>query len=109
MAVTKTLIKAVPHVPGGDLRKTVESWELTMSFQNGVSGDSGFLYKEYSGHCPAGYIVSTLGASKPAADFTRAELESLCLIEEWTTDFHSLTAIPEKLPAQPDTSYTLPS
>ena len=109
MAITRTLIKAIPHVPGGDLRKQVESWELTMSFQNGVSGDSDFLYKEYSGHCPNGYIINTLGESKPAADFTRAELESLCLIEEWSTDFHSLTATPENPPTRPDTTYSLPS
>ena len=106
MAVTKTLIKAVPHVPGGDLRKQVESWELTMSFQNGVSGDSNFLYKEYSGFSSNIDIVNKLGASKPASDFTRAELESLCLIEEWTTDFYNLSASKN---IQRDTSYTIPS
>jgi|TARA_R110002020_G_scaffold390705_1_gene601135 hypothetical protein len=106
MAVTKTLIKAVPYVPNGDLRKAVSSWELTMSFQNGVSGDSDYLYKEYSAHCPNGIIIDRLGASKPAADFTRGELESLCLIEEWTTKFHTLS-VGETI--EPDTSYTLPS
>ena len=107
MAVTKTLIKAIPHVPGGDLRKVVDSWELTMSFKVGTSGQSGYLYKEYTGICPNGVIVNRLGESKPAADFTRGELESLCLVEDWTTDFHALSTTVETI--KPDTSYTLPS
>ncbi len=106
MAVTKTLIEAVPRVPNGDLRKVVDSWELTMSFQVGEDGDSDFLYKEYSGFSSNIDIVNKLGASKPASDFTRAELESLCLIEEWTTDFYNLSASKN---IQRDTSYTLPS
>ena len=107
MAVTQTLIKAIPHVLGGDLRKVVDSWELTMSFKVGISGESGYLYKEYTGICPNGVIINKLGASKPAADFTRAELESLCLIEEWTTDFHALSSPVETIKSDP--SYTIPS
>ena len=107
MAVTKTLIEAVPHVPNGDLRKVVDSWELTMSFQVGEDGDSDFLYKEYSGFCSNDELINKLGASKPAADFTRAELESLCIqIEEWTTDFHTLSTTRT---LKRDTSYTIPS
>ena len=67
MAVTRTLIKAVPHVPAGDLRRYVDAWELTMSFTVGTSGKSGYLYKEYTGVCPNGVIVNKLGASKPAS------------------------------------------
>tara|TARA_R110002020_G_C15740320_1_gene725027 strand:+ start:140 stop:460 length:321 start_codon:yes stop_codon:yes gene_type:complete len=106
MAVTKTLIEAVPCVPNGDLRKVVDSWELTMSFQVGEAEDSDFLYKEYSGFCSNDDIIKKLGASKPAIDFTRAELESLCLIEEWTTDFHTLSTSKN---IQRDTSFTIPS
>jgi len=106
MAVTKTLIKAIPHVLNGDLRKVVDSWELTMSFQNGVSADSDYLYKEYTGHCPNGIIIDRLGSSKPAADFTKAELETLCLVEEWTADFLTLSAAETIMP---DPSYTIPS
>tara|TARA_R100000315_G_C5211096_1_gene125402 strand:- start:100 stop:420 length:321 start_codon:yes stop_codon:yes gene_type:complete len=106
MAITKTLIKAVPYVPGGDLRKAVESWDLTMAFQNGLSGDA-YLYKEYSARCPNGVILERLGSTKPAADFTRSELESLCLVDEWTADFSSLSAA--STTPEADTSYTIPS
>jgi len=107
MAVTKTLIKAVPFVPSGDLRRQVDTWELTMSLQSGVSGASDYLYKEYTGHCPNGVIIERLGASKPAADFTRAELETLCTVDEWTTEFLSLSVAADTPEA--DTSYTIPS
>jgi len=106
MAITKTLIKAVPHVEDGDLRRAVDSWDLTMSFQNGVSGDADYLYKEFSAHCPNGIIINRLGATKPAADFTRVELETLCTVDEWTTEFHALSV---ERTIKPDTSYTLPS
>ena len=106
MAVTKTLLSAVPYTPGGDLRKYVDSWDLTMAFQAGVSGDSDYLYKEYQVHMSENVIIDRLGgSSKAAADFTRIELENLCPIEQWTTDFYNLTA--EKIEA--DYSYTLPS
>ena len=106
MAVTYTLLSATPHVVGGDLRRAVQAWDFVVGFQNGESGDSDYLYKEYSAHCPVGIIENILGApTKPAADFTRVELESLCLIEQWNADFCTLSA--EQI--KPDTSYTLPS
>jgi len=106
VAVTKTLIKAVPYVPDGDLRSIVDSWDFTMAFQNGDPGDSDYLYKEYSAHCYNGIILHRLGESKAAADFTRADLESLCLVDEWTANFHALSAEGK---IKPDTSFTLPS
>ena len=106
MAVTKTFDTAVPSISNGDLRKVVDSWELTMSFQNGVSADSDYLYKEYTGICPNGVIIDRLGASKPAADFTKEDLETLCLVEQWTADFLTLSATETVIP---DTSYTIPS
>ena len=106
MAIARTLLSAVPYVPGGDLRKHVDSWDLTMAFQAGVSGDSDFLYKEYQVHIPFIIIDRLEGSSKAAADFTKIELESLCPIEQWTADFYSLTATAE---IEADYSYTLPS
>ncbi len=109
MALTKTLLSAVPYVPGGDLRRHVDSWDLIMSFQAGVSGDSDFFYKEYQVHIPYIIIDRHGVSSKAAADFSLSALESLCPIEQWTADFYSLTAAAAAEEIEADYSYTLPS
>jgi len=85
MAVTKALVKAIPHE---DLSSNVQQWELSMKYENDSEGD-------------ATYYTSTFTemaiAAAPDLDFTAAAkgtfnlaaLTAMCPVSQWDAVFAS--------------------
>ena len=89
MAVTKTLIKAVPSV----LEGKVVIWNLTMKYEEGTEGEADYYTSDKSVNLNAaetvGGITTNNFTPKPEADWTKSELEALCPTTQWDAVFAS--------------------
>jgi hypothetical protein len=109
MAVTKTLIRAVPY----ERNSEVERWELEMKYENDSEGDATYYTSTFSVAMNStdnnDVIVFT---EKAAADWTRAELEALCPSSHWDVVFASqVDSVITNPVVNPviNESYTMPS
>ena len=113
MAVTKTLIKAVPHVKSSK----VETWDLEMKYENDSEGDATYYTSTFSTvfnnvNVDTKGNSTTVFAKKAKGSWSKRELEALCPTSHWDSVFasqvDSVITSPVVLPV-PDTSYTIPS
>ena len=105
MAITKTLIKAVPY----EISNEVETWELQMKYENDSEGDSTY-YTSIFTHT----AVADDGDFSKAAKgtFSNANLVALCPVSHWDVVFASQVASVITSPVVqpvPDTSFAVPS
>jgi len=105
MAVTKTLVKAIPHVKSSK----VEEWHLSMKYENDSEGD-------------ATYYTNTFHTVAVAADgdftkagkttFSLADLTALFNTTKWdavfTSQVDSVITNPT-VSAEPDNDFSVPS
>ena len=119
MAVTKTLIGAVPSNKDGE----VQQWNFLMKYEE---GDKTWDEETEKWIYAANYYTSSMLATIPATDsagavnftpkaegeWTLAELTALCPIAMWDTTFDSqcdsVITNPPDLPV-PDPDYVIPS
>ena len=112
MAVTKTLIKAIPSVLDGK----VVIWNLTMKYEEGTEGEADYYTNDKSVNLNAtetvGDITTNNFTPKAEADWTKSELEALCPTTQWdavfASQYDSVITNPPKEPV-PDNSYVIPS
>jgi len=107
MAITKNLTTAVPYVSGGK----VFSWDLEMTYVNGVSGDEQFYTSEFSETISHDDDTLGFGLSAESDWNTLQLLLDLCPVSEWDIVFNSqIESIfnPPIIP-EPDTSYVIPT
>ena len=105
MAITRTLIKAVPY----NLNNKVEKWDLTMKYEEGTEGEADYYTNEKSVD-----LVAADGdfTAKAEGDWTKSELEALCPTARWddifASQYDSVITNPSVDPV-PDTDYQIPS
>jgi len=105
MAVTKTLVKAIPAEKAGK----AEEWQLEMTYENDSEGD-------------ATYYTSTFSTTAVAADgdftaaakgtFNLAALTAMCPVSQWDAVFASQVdsvITNPVVPPVPDTDFAVPS
>ena len=105
MAITRTLIKAVPY----NLNNKVEKWDLTMKYEEGTEGEADYYTNDKSVTLSAADGSFT---AKAEGDWTKSELESLCPTAKWDEIFASqYDSVITNPPAQPvpDNDYQIPS
>ena len=105
MAITRTLVKAVPY----NLNNKVEKWNLTMKYEEGTEGEADYYTNEKS--------ITSVAAdgdftAKAEGDWTKSELEALCPTARWdvifASQYDSVITNPSVDPV-PDTDYQIPS
>ena len=105
MAITRTLVKAVPY----NLSNKVEKWDLTMKYEEGTEGEADYYTNEKSVD-----LVAADGdfTAKAEGDWTKSELEALCPTARWddifASQYDSVITNPSVDPV-PDTDYQIPS
>ena len=105
MAITRTLVKAVPY----NLNNKVEKWNLTMKYEEGTEGEADYYTNEKSVD-----LVAADGdfTAKAEGDWTKSELEALCPTARWddifASQYDSVITNPSVDPV-PDTDYQIPS
>ena len=108
MAVTKTLIEAIPSNKDGK----VEVWELTMKYEEGA--DATYYTSNMNVSIPAIRPSDSAVNFIPKAEalWTLAELTALCPTDTWDTVFasqyDSVITNPPDNPV-PDPDYVIPS
>ena len=113
MAVTKTLIKAVPHVKSSK----VETWDLEMRYENDSEGDATYYTSTFSTvvnnvNVDTKGNSTTVFAKKAKGSWTKSEIEGICPTAKWDEIFASqVDSVITNPPANPvpDTSYSIPS
>ena len=122
MAITKTLIEAIPYE---DASNQVEHWNLTMKYKQGTEGNADYYENNYSTTVHATesvYVSSDEGVPTftTITNFTEldktawslAELTALCPTTQWDSIFDSqydsvITNPPTT--CTPDDSFVIPS
>ena len=122
MAITKTLIEAIPYE---DASNQVEHWDLTMKYKQGTEGMADYYENNYSTTVHATesvYVSSDEGVPTftTITNFTEldktawslAELTALCPTTQWDSIFDSqydsvITNPPTT--CTPDDSFTVPT
>ena len=122
MAVTKTLIEAIPYE---DASNQVEHWNLTMKYKQGTEGTADYYENNYSTtvHATEPVFVSSdegVPTFTTITNFTEldktawslANLIALCPTTQWDTLFDSqydslITSPPDV--CVPDESFVIPS
>ena len=105
MAITRTLVKAVPY----NLNNKVEKWNLTMKYEEGTEGEADYYTNEKSVD-----LVAADGdfTAKAEGDWTKSELEALCPTARWddifASQYDSVITNPSVDPV-PDNEYQIPS
>ena len=105
MAVTKALVKTIPHVKSN----RVEQWEMQMKYENNSEGDATYYTSTFS-H----FAVADDGDFSKAAKgtFSNANLVALCPVSHWDVVFAiqvaSVITSPVVQPV-PDNSFAVPS
>ena len=107
MAVTKTLIGAVPY----NLDNKVQQWDFTMKYEEGA--DATYYTSNMHTSIPATDSEGNVNFTpKAEASWTLAELTALCPIAMWDTTFasqyDSVITNPPDLPVS-DLDYVIPS
>ena len=122
MAITKTLIEAIPYE---DASNQVEHWNLTMKYKQGTEGNADYYENNYSTtvHATESVFVSSdegVPTFTTITNFTEldktawslANLIALCPTTQWDTLFDSqydslITSPPDV--CVPDDSFVIPS
>ena len=111
MAVTKTLITAIPY----NKSSKVQKWDLGMKYNQGSKSASPSTYyeSEFSVVVPATDSAGNVNFTpKAEGSWTLAELTALCPTSHWDTVFasqyDSVITNPPDLPV-PDPDYVIPS
>jgi hypothetical protein len=105
MAITRTLVKAVPY----NLNNKVEKWDLTMKYEEGTEGEADYYTNEKSA-----LLVAADGdfTAKAEGDWSKSELEALCPTARWdvifASQYDSVITNPPSEPV-PDNEYQIPS
>jgi len=108
MAVTKTLIGAVPY----NLNSKVQQWDFTMKYEEGA--DATYYTSSFNILIPATDPVSGAVNFTPKAEasWTLAQLTALCPISQWDnvfdSQYDSVITNPPDNPV-PDPEYVIPS
>ena len=105
MAVTKTLVKAVPAEKSGK----AEEWQLEMTYENDSEGDATYYTSTFSTHATAADGDFTAAAK---GTFNLAALTALCPVSQWDAVFASQvdSVITNPIvPPVPDTDFAVPS
>ena len=110
MAVTKTLIKAVPHVKSSK----VEQWDLEMQYENDSEGDATYYTSNFNATVENVDPISgdRVFTKKAKGSWTKSELEALCPTSRWDAIFASqVDSVITNPPTDPvaDNNYTIPS
>jgi len=105
MAVTKTLVKAVPHEKSGK----VEEWHLSMKYENDNEGDSTYYTSTF-----LTVAVAADGDFTKAAkgSFNLAALTAMCPTSHWDAVFASqVDSVITNPPSDPvpDEDFSVPS
>ena len=105
MAITRTLIKAVPY----NLNNKVEKWDLTMKYEEGTEGEADYYTNDKSVTLSAADGSFT---AKAEGDWTKSELEALCPTAKWdeifASQYDSVITNPPKEPVV-NNDYVIPS
>ena len=110
MAVTKTLITAIPY----NLNSKVQKWDLGMTYTEGTEGESDYYESTFNVIIPATDPTTgdTNFTPKAEGSWTLAELKALCPTSMWDTIFasqyDSVITNPPDDPV-PDPDYIIPS
>ena len=109
MAVTKTLVKAVPY----EKSSKVEVWDLEMKYENDSEGDATYYTSTFSLNVEATDDEGVVNFAKKAkCSWSKSELERLCPTSEWDNVFASQVDSVITSPvtaATPDESFAIPS
>ena len=113
MAITRTLVKAVPY----NLNNKVEKWDLTMKYEEGTEGQADYYTNSKTVTIqatetePGGETKNNFTA-KAEGDWTKKDLEDLCPTALWdevfASQYDSVITNPPKEPV-PDNDYVIPS
>ena len=86
MAVTKALIKTIPHVTSN----RVEQWEMEIKYENDAEGDATYYTTTFSTTVEAtDHDGNTIFTKKAKDLWTKSELEALLPISNWDAAFDS--------------------
>ena len=111
MAVTKTLIEALPY----NKSNKVQQWDFTMKYEEGA--DATYYTSTFSVEIPASQTLpdgstQTNFTPKAEASWTLAQLTALCPIAKWdnvfASQYDSVITNPPDNPV-PDPDYVIPS
>ena len=91
MAVTKTITSCIPYV---NSNSKVDTWDITMKYENDSEGDSTYYTTEFSitvnqtdtnidGSATTNFTLKAKGS------WTNAQLVALCPVSHWDTIFAS--------------------
>ena len=110
MAVTKTLVKTIPHVKSSK----VEKWHLEMQYENDSEGDATYYTSTFNADVeatdPASGATNFTKAAK--GTFSLADLTALCPVSHWDTIFASqVDSVITNPPVEsiPDQAFSVPS
>ena len=110
MAVTKTLITAIPY----NLNSKVQKWDLGMTYTEGTEGESDYYESTFNVIIPATDPTTgdTNFTPKAEGSWTLAELTALCPTSMWdgifASQYDSVITNPPDDPVQ-DPDYIIPS
>ena len=106
MAVTKELTSAIPSLSGGK----VVSWEVGLTYTNGVSGDERYYTYDYFNNVQSDDDTYGFGLSAESDWNTQSQLLALCPVSEWDEMFQAQVnyVFNPPIKPEPDTSYTIP-
>ncbi len=110
MAVTKTLITAIPY----NLNSKVQKWDLGMTYTEGTEGESDYYESTFNVIIPATDPTTgdTNFTPKAEGSWTLAELTALCPTSMWdgifASQYDSVITNPPDDPL-PDPDYIIPS
>ena len=110
MAVTKTLITAIPY----NLNSKVQKWDLGMTYTEGTEGESDYYESTFNVIIPATDPTTgdTNFTPKAEGSWTLAELTALCPTSMWdgifVSQYDSVITNPPDDPL-PDPDYIIPS
>ena len=115
MAITKTLVQAVPYENTID---EIERWDLGMTYSQGTEGNADYYESSFQTSVEAentdldGTVVATNFTELDKAAWSLADLEALCPTSQWDNIFDSqydsvITNPPEV--CVPDKDFVIPS
>ena len=85
MAVTKALVKAIPHE---DLSSNVQQWDLSMKYENDSEGDATYYTSTFNEMAKAAAPDSDFTAAAKGT-FNLAALTAMCPVSQWDAVFAS--------------------
>jgi len=109
MAVTKTLITAIPY----NKSSKVQKWDLGMTYTEGTEGESDYYESSFNVMVPATDDQGNVNFTpKAEGSWTLAELKALCPTSHWdivfASQYDSVITNPPDDPV-PDPDYVIPS